>query len=260
MEQQAAEKIESARMSNPRITRLMEDLIQVINGLVERHQITHDEYRTAVAFLDEAAQAGETMLLLDAFLETDIVEANSRTSRGTPRQVLGPYYLEDAPFIENGQLAAPDEEGDRLTLAGTVRDVDGKPIPGALLDWWQADAKGRYGAFDIPPRTNMNLRGRMHAKEDGSYTLHTVVPAPYTIPHKGPTGRLMEAIGRHPWRPAHVHLRVSHAGYRPLITQIYFQGDKYIESDAVRAARGDLAISLEKTDGGYRATFDVVLE
>lgn len=247
-------------MTNPRIARVMEDLFQAVNGLVEKHQITHDEYRTAVAFLNEAAEAGETMLLFDAFIEADIVEANSRTWRGTPRQVLGPYYLENAPFIEDGQLAKPDEGGDRLTLSGTVRDVDGSPIASALLDWWQADAKGRYGAFDLPPRTNMNLRGRMHAMDDGTYTLKTVVPAPYTIPHDGPTGRLLAAIGRHPWRPAHIHLLASHDGYQPLVTQIYFQGDKYIESDAVRSARGDLAIPLEKAEGGQRANFDVVLE
>jgi len=247
-------------MTNPRIARVMEDLFQSVNGLVEKHQITHDEYRSAVAFLNEAAEAGETMLLFDAFIEADVVEANSQAWRGTPKQVLGPYYLENAPLLEDGQLAKPDEEGDRLTLTGTVRDVDGNPIAGALLDWWQADAKGRYGAFDLPPRTNMNLRGRMHAKDDGTYTLRTVVPAPYTIPHKGPTGRLLEAIGRHPWRPAHIHLIASRDGYQPLVTQIYFQGDKYIESDAVRAARSDLALPLEKADGGYRASFDVVLE
>lgn len=247
-------------MSNLRIARVMEDLAQAINGLVEKHQITHDEYRAAVAFLNEAAEAGETMLLFDAFLEADIVDANSRAWRGTPKNVLGPYYLENAPFVEDGQLAEEDEPGERLTLTGTVRDVDGSPIAGALLDFWQADAQGRYGAFDIPPKTNMKLRGRLHAGEDGSYAVHTIVPAPYTIPHQGPTGRLLQAVGRHPWRPAHIHLKATHAGYQPLITQIYFAGGEYLDSDAVRAARQDLAIPLESADNGYRATFDVVLE
>ncbi len=247
-------------MSNPRVARLMEDLFQAINGLVEKHQVTHEEYRAAVAFVNEAAEKGETMLLFDAMLESDIVAANSVESRGTPRQVLGPYYLEDAPWIEDGQLAKPEEEGERLLLSGTVRDVDGSPISGAVLDFWQADAKGRYGAFDLPPRTNMNLRGRMHSGEDGRYALHTVVPAPYTIPHKGPTGRLLEALGRHPWRPAHLHLLATHDGYKPLITQIYFKGDQYIESDAVRAARNDLAFDLQDEGDHKRIDFEVVLE
>lgn len=247
-------------MSNPRVARLMEDLIQAVNGLVEKHQVTHDEYRQAVSFVNEAAEKGETMLLFDAFIEADIVAANSRESRGTPRQVLGPFYLEDAPWVEDGQLAKPEEAGERLTLTGTVRDVDGNPIPGAVLDFWQADAKGRYGAFDLPPRTNMNLRGRLHAKDDGSYTLHTVVPAAYPIPHQGPTGRLLETLGRHPWRPAHVHLLATHDGYRPLITQIYFKGDQYLQSDAVRSARDDLAFELEKDGEGRRVVFDVALE
>ena len=247
-------------MSNARVARIMEDLFQAINGLVEKHQITHEEYRAAVAFVNEAAESGETMLLFDAMIESDIVKANSQNWRGTPKQVLGPFYLEDAPWLEDGQLASSEEAGDRLLLTGTVRDVDGSPIADAVLDFWQADAKGMYGAFDIPPRTNMNLRGRMRSGADGSYALHTVVPAPYTIPHKGPTGRLLEALGRHPWRPAHIHLMASRDGYQPLITQIYFKGDKYIESDAVRAARGDLAFELNDDGDGKRVDFDIVLE
>ena len=247
-------------MANPRVARLMEDLFRAINDLVEKHRVTHEEYRAAVGFLNEVAESGETMLLLDVFLEAGVVNADSRDWRGTPKQALGPYYLEEAPWIEDGELAKPDEEGDRLFLTGAVRDVDGNPIPGAILDWWQADAKGRYSAFDIPPATNMNLRGRMYAKEDGGYALHTVVPAAYPIPHDGPTGRLVEALGWHPWRPAHIHLKASGDGYDTLITQIYFEGDEFIDSDVGRMARHDLALELEPNGAGMSANFDVVLE
>lgn len=247
-------------MTNPRVAHLMEDLFLAINNLVAKHEVTHEEYRAAVAFLNEAAEEGETMLLLDVFLEGGVVDASSREWRGTPKQALGPYYLEDAPWVEDGQLAGPEEEGDRLLLTGTVRDADGGPISGAVLDWWQADAKGRYSAFDIPPRTNMNLRGRMHSKEDGSYTLYTVVPAAYPIPHEGPTGRLVEALGWHPWRPAHIHLIAGGHGYRPLVTQIYFEGDEYLDSDVARIARHDLALELTTNGDGWRAAFDIILE
>ena len=247
-------------MANPRVAGLMEDLFQAVHDIVEKHEVTHEEYRAAVAFLNEVAEAGETMLLFDVFLEGDVVTTGSRDWRGTPQQALGPYYLEDAPWVEDGQLAGPEEEGDRLLLTGTVREADGSPIPGAVLDWWQSDSQGRYSAFDIPPRTNMNLRGRMHSKEDGSYALHTVVPAPYTIPHTGPTGRLIEALGWHPWRPAHLHLKASGEGFEPLVTQIYFAGDEYIESDVGRMARHDLALELRSNGDGRQADFDIVLE
>ena len=247
-------------MPNQRVTQIMEDLFRAINGLVEKHQVTHEEYRAAVTFMNEAAEKEETMLLFDVFVEADVVAAGNRQQRGTPRQALGPYYLEGAPWNEEGQLATPEEEGQRLLLTGTVRDVDGDPIAGAVLDFWQSDAKGRYGAFDIPPRTNMNLRCRMHSKQDGSYALHTIVPVPYTIPHDGPTGRLLTALGRHPWRPAHLHLLASRDGYQPLITQIYFKGDPYLETDAVRAAHSDLVYELQPEGAGRRLDFDVVLE
>ena len=183
----------------------------------------------------------------------------SRRQKGTPGQVLGPYYVADAPWLEEGRLASDDEPGERLTLRGTVRDADGKPLAETVLDFWQADAKGRYSDFD-PEAKPGNLRGRVRSAADGSYQLHTVVPAQYTIPHEGPTGRLLQEIGRHPWRPAHIHLIATHAGYRPLTTQVYFQGDEYLDSDSVRAARPDLAFPLEEGAGGKTLTFDVELE
>ena len=245
-------------MPEARTAAVVRDLLRAIGGLVDKYGITHDEYRAAVAFLQEAAQAGETTLLFDAFLEADVVDINSRGDRGTTRNVLGPFYLEDAPFIGNGQLAEKDEPGERLTLVGTVRDVDGAPLAGALLDFWQADASGRYAGFGAEPP--MKLRGRMRSAADGSYTLQTVLPAPYPIPHDGPTGLLLAALGRHPWRPLHVHLKASHEGHRHLITQIYFAGTDYLDSDPVRAVRPPLIRPLEPTAEGHGATFDVTLE
>ncbi len=134
-----------------------------------------------------------------------------------------------------------------------------EPRQEAVLDVWQADALGRYSNFDPEP-IDGNLRGRLRSGSDGRYAIHTVVPAPYTIPHQGPTGRLLIALGRHPWRPAHIHLIATREGYRPLTTQIYFRGDEYLDSDSVGAARPDLAFPLEDADGGKRLAFDVELE
>ncbi len=245
-------------MSEPRIAHVMEDLLRAVGELVEKHRITHAEYRAAVQFLNETAAAGEVPLLCDAFLEANVVDIDTRAWRGTPTNVLGPYYLEGAPLIEDGRLAPKDEPGERLTIAGTVRDIDGSALPGALLDFWQADADGRYGGFGAEPQ--MNLRGRLHSREDGTYAVDTILPAPYPIPHDGPTGRLLQAVGRHPWRPAHVHLKASHAGHRSLITQIYFAGGAYLDSDSVRAVREGLVRPLQSSSAGHRVNFDVVLE
>jgi catechol 1,2-dioxygenase len=245
-------------MTEARTEAIVRDLLRRIGELVDEHTITHGEYRAAVAFLDEAARAGETTLLFDAFLEADVVDRSSRSDRGTTHSVLGPYYLEGAPLLEKGLLAGDDEPGERLTLVGMVRGLDGAPLAGATLDFWQADAAGRYGGFDAEPA--MKLRGRMRSGEDGRYELRTVMPAAYQIPHDGPTGRLLAAIGRHPWRPPHVHLKASHEGHRTLITQIYFADTEYLDSDAVRAVRPSLIRPCEPSAEGLRASFDVILE
>lgn len=246
-------------MSDSRISLLVRDLIGAINRLVENHQITPEEYRTAVNFLNETGEAREIPLLLDVFLEALVVDAHSRGRRGTARNILGPYYLEGAPFIEEGRLAAKGEAGDRLVVSGVVRDVEGEPLSGAVLDFWQADAQGRYSGFDPGP-PEMNLRGRLRSGKDGSYELHTVRPSSYTIPHDGPTGRLLQAMGRHPWRPAHIHLKASHEGYQSLTTQIYLADSDYLDSDAANAVRDELVRPVKRAGSGYSLDFDVVLE
>lgn len=242
-----------------RVAPILIDLLVAIKQLVTNHRITPEEYRAAVGFLSEAGDAGEMTLLFDVFLEAFVVEVNSRGYRGTPTNVLGPYYLEGAPFIERGQLVSEGERGDRLVVAGMVRDVEGDPIPGALLDVWQADAQGRYSGFDSGP-PEMNLRGRFRSQQDGSYQIHTVRPSAYTIPHDGPTGRMLRALGRHAWRPAHIHLKVTHDGYRPLTTQVYLADSEYLDSDAANAAREDLTRPLTRTGAGYSLDFDLLLE
>ena len=245
-------------MSDSRITYIVKDLIGAIERLVEKHQITAEEYRTVVNFLNETGEAGEIPVLLDAFLEALVVNANSRDWGGTATSVLGPAYLEGAPFIQEGQLASEGEGGDRLLVSGIVRSVKGEPLPDTLLDFWQTDAQGRYSSFD-PGVPGMNLRGRLRSGKDGRYELHTVRPVPYTIPHDGPTGRLLQALGRHPWRPAHIHLKASHEGYRSLTTQIYFADGAYLDSDAANAVRDDLVRPVKRTGSGYSLEFDVVL-
>ena len=242
-------------MSEQRVNAVMADLLRAVVEVVEKHQITHAEYRQVVDFLESTGKANEIPLLFDVFVESFVVDANSRSRRGTPVNVLGPFYLPDAPWVEDGHLATDTEGGDRLVVSGTVRDFAGEPLSGAVLEFWQCDAKGRYSNFNPGP-PDMNLRGRLRSEKDGSYEVHTVRPAPYTIPHEGPTGLLLKALGRHPWRPAHLHLIAGHGGYQSLTTQIYFEGDEYLDSDAANAARSDLVYAVSKD----QLEFDVVLE
>jgi catechol 1,2-dioxygenase len=164
-----------------------------------------------------------------------------------------PYVL---PMREN-------EPGEKLVFSGTVRGTDGTPLAGANLDIWQANGACEYSHFqpDVP---DYNLRGQLTTDEDGSFEFETVVPAPYEVPNDGATGQLLKALGRHSFRPGHIHFKLSHDRAAPLTTQIYFEGDPWLGSDVVGAAKESLVTKLvwnEDADGGRSATcsYDFVL-
>ena len=246
-------------MSISRVGAITKDLVDAIDRICKKHQVTHSEYRKAIDFIGEAIDKGERSLLFDAFLEANVVASDPTKSAGTSPQVLGPFYLPDMPWVKNNSLAKESEPGERITLNGRVLDRNQNPLGNAELDFWQADSNGRYSNFDAGVQDG-NLRGKTRADEDGSFLLHTVKPAQYTIPDQGPTGVLLSEIGRHSWRPAHFHVIVRHPGYKMLTTQIYFEGDKYLNSDAVHAASPDLAFPVVSKGEGAALIFDLILE
>jgi catechol 1,2-dioxygenase len=143
----------------------------------------------------------------------------------------------------------PDEPGEPLILSGSVKTPDGQPIAGALLDVWQADATvpGSYSNIH-PGQPDFNLRGKLHTDEHGRFELTTIRPAPYRIPDQGPTGRLLGALGRHAWRPAHIHVKLSADGYQPLTTQLCFEGDDFLDSDVASAVKDELILPLQRVE------------
>jgi catechol 1,2-dioxygenase len=225
------------------------ELVKELRALILRHEVSYAEYHQVLGFLVEAGAAGELPLLLDVFLETMVDEVNNGRKPGTASCLQGPYYVPGAPFIRQPCVLPQreDEPGEVLLFSGRVRSTGGMPLAGAMLDLWQADANGRYSQFNYQePR--YNLRGRLHADEHGHFQVRTVVPAYYEIPTAGPTGKLLAALGRHAFRPAHLHVKLSHEGFEPLTTQLYLAGDPWIESDVVGAVKPSLVTQLTKHD------------
>ncbi len=169
----------------------------------------------------------------------------------TEPNVLGPYHRKGAPF--RTQLAAANEPGERLIIRGRVLDTDGRPLKGAVVDVWQADAKGRYDNDDAahpPDPSTYKLRGQMKTDAQGRYEYETIVPGNY-----GDPGEV---------RPKHIHYIVSQPGYVPLTTQLYFKGDRYLANDPF--VRKSLIIALQRqaptarqAKGTAVGTFDIVL-
>jgi catechol 1,2-dioxygenase len=248
-------------MTDKRVLEIVEDLERTLLAFIQKHQITHDEYRLATGLVIDSVKTGEESLLFDVFLEAEATDVESAHRSGSTPAIEGPFYLDGAPLLDPPYVMPrrPDEAGDELVFSGIVRGLDGIPLAGAELDMWHADADGLYSGIH-PGVPDWNLRGRFTAGADGFFEIRTILPPPYEIPKHGPTGTVLNALGRHFYRPAHLHLKVTAPGHEKLTSQLYFHGGEYLDSDVANAVRDGLVLSPEKTETGYRATYDFVLE
>jgi catechol 1,2-dioxygenase len=254
-------------MASERTQEVVNAMVVSIRELIAEHNVDYDEFHAAVKFLVRVGDSGEIPLLLAVFLERTVDDVTHVASESSTTTIEGPFYVPGAPLLQ-APCKLPrraDEPGEVLVFSGTVRGTDGQPLPGAELDMWHAtgDIPGQYSNVH-PGLPDFNLRGRLRTDERGSFEVETVVPAAYEIRKSGPTGELFELLGKSAWRPAHLHFKVSHPGYRTLTTQLFFTGDEHLDSDAGNAVKEDLIIPLAKLDGdhnsGFRASYDFVLE
>jgi catechol 1,2-dioxygenase len=200
-----------------------------------------------MSYLTELGEAHEIGLLvpglgLETFLDLrmDAAERKAGVAGGTPRTIEGPLYVAGAP-LSKGEARLDDgsEEGEVLFMNGQVRDVNGRPMAGAIVDVWHANPLGGYSFFD-PSQPKYNLRRRIETDAEGRYRFRTVLPAGYACPPNGPTQKLLDQLGRHGRRPAHIHFFVTAPGYRKLTTQINIDGDEYLHDDFAFATRDGL--------------------
>src|SRR5437899_2342231 len=235
-------------MSN-RGDQVVGEIIGRINALIAEYDVSYEEYRIVKQWLIEVGEAGEWPLLLDVFVEHAVEVQATKDRAGSEGTILGPYYLPGAPVLSSPceMPRRPDEQGEPLLMTGRVVSADGTPLSGAVLDVWHADANGLYSGFsEIPAGI---LRGKVITGDDGRFELRTVVPASYTIPHAGPTGRLIAACGWHPWRPAHIHLLVGAEGHELLTTQLYIATSDYLDDDVADAVKESLIVRPTQADG-----------
>jgi catechol 1,2-dioxygenase len=179
--------------------------------------------------------------------------ANPLPAGATESTVLGPFYVPGAPLREYGANLAEVPAGDPAWVHGRILAVDGEPIPGAELDVWQ-NGEDRLYAVQNPHGPEEHLRGRFLARDDGSYAFLAVRPLPYTIPDDGPVGHMLHAAGRHPWRPAHIHLIARAPGCRTLATHIFDSASPHLDSDAVFAVKPSLLRDFVARDPSHPAT------
>jgi hydroxyquinol 1,2-dioxygenase len=224
----------------------MASLTRHLHAFATEVELTHSEWESAIRILtatghitDERRQ--EFILWSDSLGLSMLVDAlaNPLPPAATESTVLGPFYAAGSPLREYGANLAELPAGDPAWVHGRILDIEGRPIPGAELDVWQ-NGDDRLYAVQNPDGPEDHLRGRFAARADGTYAFLAVRPVPYTIPDDGPVGEMLNAVGRHPWRPAHIHLIVRAPGYRTLATHIFDSASEHLDSDAVFAVKPSL--------------------
>jgi catechol 1,2-dioxygenase len=245
-----------------RVATVAGEILDTIRERLEKHQVTHAEYRAAWAWFIELANSGEVPLFLDVFFENVVERITYDGKPGSAGTVEGPYYLGDAPELTERPYVLPmrpDEPGDQFVLTGRVLSLDGTPVAGARVDMWQAASDGTYSGF-VAGVPRDNLRGWMTTDADGRFRVRTIQPAPYQVPHDGPTGVFLNSIGRHAWRPAHFHFHLTADGHEELTTQLYFRGDPWLtgQGDVANAVKDALIVDIAQvSDEATGAEFGV---
>ncbi|MQA11755.1 MAG: catechol 1,2-dioxygenase [Pseudonocardiaceae bacterium] len=263
---------------SPRTAELMSAFVRHLHAFAREVHLTEEEWAAAMNWLAATGQISdekrqEFILASDVVgLSMLVVQLNNRFSeQATPATVLGPFHIDGSPPAEFGHDMAAGIEGTPLFITGTVTDTEGKPVPGAVLDVWQADADGNYES-QLPEIDEARLRAKYQAREDGSYCVRTIAPRGYSIPMDGPVGDLIRTTDISHFRPAHVHFMLEEPGYQKLITHLFQEGAEYLDSDVVFGTKDALVVPFVEhqagpsPDGGrldrpfLHATFDFVLE
>jgi catechol 1,2-dioxygenase len=247
------------------VAAVVPDVLAAIHEVLERHQVTEEEWYAALAYLTEVGRADEFILLSDVTRTSVLIDAISHGADGadaTASDVEGPLYRDDPPWRESPAKIYEDYEGmgdgDVLFVRGTVTTAGGAPLPDAVIDVWQTGPDGGYDFWD-PRQPAYNFRGRIRVADSGAYEFQTMVPKPYTVPTEGPVGRYLEAVGQHPWRPAHIHFKVTAPGHRTLVTQVFFPDDPYLENDTIGAVKPALVRPVEPEGDHLACRFDISL-
>ncbi|SDI28704.1 catechol 1,2-dioxygenase [Alteribacillus persepolensis] len=249
---------------NERVEEVFNLFIKHVQAFLKEAELNHQEYTNFVHWADRLGRSGELPLYADVFLETHVLKAMYTDMPGTQPSLLGPYFIDGSPRLEADPgepfvlTQRPDEEGEVLYFKGNVSSVDGRKLGNTRVEMWQNDAGGKYSAFDSDaPR--YNLRGHFYTDENGNFEVKTFVPVPYSIPDQGPTGEFLEYMDQHPMRPAHLHLMFETEGHETLITQVFFEGDKWLETDVAEGVREELVTKLEDNGSHKEASLNFVM-
>lgn len=247
---------ENKNAGNPRVKEIVNRLTRDLFYAIEDLDIQPEEVWTAIDWFTSTGQTNEYGLVaagtgLEHFLDLrmDEAEAAAGIVGGTPRTIEGPLYVAGSPeFLSYAELENEPEAGaERLYMQGQVLNEEGQPVEGALVEVWHCNLNGMYSYFDSS-QSPFNLRRGIRTDKDGKYQFKSFLPVGYSVPPGKNTDKLLQAIGRHGSRPAHIHFFITAPGFRKLTTQINIEGDPLIWDDFAFATREDLVPAVTRID------------
>jgi hydroxyquinol 1,2-dioxygenase len=240
---------------NPRLKQLMQALTRHLHAFLREVRLTEEEWNKAIEFLSAAGhitddKRQEFILISDvlgASMQT-VTMNNEACQNATEATVLGPFFTQESPEIPLGGDLSGGATGQPCWVEGTVTGTDGQPVPQARIEVWECDEDGFYDVQYGDERTA--ARGHLFTDDRGDYRFWALTPVPYPIPHDGPVGALLDAVGRSHMRAAHLHFKVMAAGKRTLITHTFVRGDEYLSRDAVFGVKQSLVRDVTQHQAG----------
>ncbi len=235
---------------SPRTRELLVGLAGHLHSFVRENKVTQAEWGAAIDALTRAMKftddkRNEYILFSDLLGVSSLVDMVNAATSGTPSSVLGPFHIEGAPELPNGGDLWKGQVGEPLVVSGRIVDAQGVPAAGTVLATWQNSGNGLYAQQD-PEQSPTNYHARLTVAPDGTFAFTTVRPLSYTVPDDGPAGDMLRVLGRHAWRPAHLHMIIKAPGHQPLITEFFPEDDKYLDQDAVFGVRGGLVLPFKQ--------------
>ncbi|KAL3468142.1 Intradiol ring-cleavage dioxygenase [Aspergillus heterothallicus] len=246
-----------------RMKYVLERLVTHLHDFARETRLSSQEWMTGLKFLTEVGQIctdvrQEYILLSDVLGLSILVDSidHPKPSGSTEGTVLGPFHTHEAEELPAGGSMSKDPEGEPLLVVCTIRDTNGAPVEGVKIDIWETDSTGHY---DVQHAGREGPDGRcvMHSDKEGVFWFNAITPVPYPIPHDGPVGRLLKKLGRHPYRPSHMHFMFEKPGFDHLITALYLRNDPFETSDAVFGVKDSLVVSLGRAGPEYASKYGV---
>jgi hydroxyquinol 1,2-dioxygenase len=245
-----------AECDDPRFKRIMTSLVTHLHDFVRDVKLTEPEWLTAIQFLTNVGQTctdkrQEFMLLSDTLgVSILVITINHPAEQGSAEStVWGPFYWEGAPECPLGSNLAVGVKGEPAFYSGRVLSSDGRPLENAILDIWSGDGEGNYD-MQLPGETGMRARGKIRTAADGRYWFRSIRPTFYPVPTDGPVGRMLRKMGRHPYRPGHIHMVVSAPDHLPVTTHLFVANSEYLDSDAVFGMKESLVTQFDRHPAG----------